>query len=296
MISPPRFGGPRARAHDERRVAVAGHSGLPFSAGRAYDRNMRLLSRFRSSAQLPPGRFVQVPADGFMRVVGESHYQSALARLSRRCVPGVEGRPSFPVALIPEPDNPYDEHAVAVVSDEGRVGYLPKEDARRYGPSLRAVRARGYDGISCMGLLNGGEPDRPNFGVTLCVSYPRDCEVHVGIRGRDGKPTSGRLRGQHYTEYVEEIKRLRRSGNEEDAEGLLRELLDPIETEASALGEGVPPWYYEQLAIIARKRKDTSAELSVLERFARAPHAPGVGTKKLLERLSKVRHLASRET
>lgn len=42
--------------------------------------------------------------------------QPVLAKLRGRCVPGADGRPSFPVALVPEPDNPYDPHAVAVVS------------------------------------------------------------------------------------------------------------------------------------------------------------------------------------
>jgi hypothetical protein len=228
-----------------------------------------------------------------MRVVGESHCQSVLARLQRRCVPGIEGRPSFPVALVPEPTNPYDEHAVAVVSDAGRVGYLPREDARRYGPSLRALAAQGFDGGSCVGLLNGGQRDRPNFGVTLCVAYPEDCEIHVGVRGDDGKPSSGRVRGRHFTDYVEDVKKMRRDGDDENAARLLLELVEATEQEAHALGHGVAPWYYEQLAILARKRKDAAAEVAILERFARAPHAPGVGPKKLAERLEKAQRLTS---
>jgi hypothetical protein len=250
-------------------------------------------TRSRTTAQLPSGRFASLPTDGFMRVAGESHCQPVLARLKGRCIPGVDGRPSFPVALVSEPENPFDEHAIAVVTDAGRVGYLPREDARRYGASLRALMTQGFDGGSCVGLLNGGDRDRPNFGVTLCVAYPEDCEIHLGIRGADGKPTSGRVRGRHFTDYVEDVKQMRRDGDDGRAERLLLELVDATEGEARATGQGVAPWYYEQLAIIARKRKDGAAEVAILERFARAPHAPGVGPRKLAERLDKARRLTS---
>lgn len=117
-----------------------------------------------------------------MRVAGESHCQPALTKLRGRCVPSDSGRPSFPVALVPEPDNPYDPHAVAVVTETGRVGYLPREDAERYGPTLDSLRRAGYDGASCTGLLTGGEPDKPRLGVVLCLSYPKDCERHLRDR------------------------------------------------------------------------------------------------------------------
>ncbi len=114
-----------------------------------------------------------------MRVAGESHCQEALSQLRSSCRPGREGRPSFPVALMPEPDNPYDPYAIAVVSAAGRVGYLPREDAPRYAATMRVLLARGYDGASCMALLTGGEPDRPMFGVVLTLAYPETCEEAV---------------------------------------------------------------------------------------------------------------------
>ena len=137
---------------------------------------MRFLGRAGKPLGLPRGRFAQLPQENYMRVAGESHYQETLSRLRARCRPGREGRPSFPVALIPEPNNPYDPHAIAVVSAAGHVGYLPREDAPRYGASMRTLAARGYDGGWCMALLTGGEPDRPNFGVVLTLAYPEACE------------------------------------------------------------------------------------------------------------------------
>ena len=74
---------------------------------------------------LPAGKFVALPEDHFMRVVGESHCQDALRALPPECVPGADKRPSFVAALVPEPENPFDRHAIAVHGPTGRVGYLP---------------------------------------------------------------------------------------------------------------------------------------------------------------------------
>ncbi len=142
-------------------------------------RAVGLINRLRKPSRLPPGRFAGLPEENFMAVAGESHYQQALSRIRGECVPGPEGRPSFPVVLIPEPDNPYDPHAIAVISAVGRVGYLPRDDAPRYGTTMRALLASGYDGARCTALLTGGEPGKPMFGVVLMLSYPETCEEAV---------------------------------------------------------------------------------------------------------------------
>lgn len=252
---------------------------------------MGFLDRFRTASKSPAGRFAPLPEEGFMRVVGESHCQPALQQMRTRCVPGAEGRPSFSVALVAEPENPYDEHAVAVISEAGRVGYLPREDARRFGPTLRALRQAGYDGGASRALLNGGTRDKPSLGVTLCIAYPEDCELHLGLRAPDGKPAAGRVRGRHYTDYVDEVKVLRRDDRDDTAEALLLELVEATEEEARALGTGAAPWYYEQLAIIYRKRKHVDAEIQILERYSAQPPAPGAGPEKLAQRLAKARTL-----
>jgi hypothetical protein len=256
---------------------------------------MGFLDLFRRTSNSSSDHFFPLPEDGFMSVVGGSHYQPALRRLRGACRPGAEGRPSFPVTLVREPDNPYDEHAVAVMSAVGCVGYLPRDNARRYGPTLQALHRAGYDGASCRALLNGGRRDAPSFGATLCVAYPEDCELHLGLRSEeDDKPTTGRVRGRHYTDYVEDVKSLRRSAQDESAERLLLELVDTTEEESRIRGTGVAPWYYEQLAIIYRKRKDPTAEVAILEHYARQPPAPGAGAAKLAERLAKARALSDR--
>lgn len=247
------------------------------------------LDRFRTAANLPPGRFAPLPGDGFVRVVGESYCQSALAALASKCVPGVEGRPTFPTALVPEPENPYDENAVAIIAETGRVGHLPRDTAISYRRTMEELKARGYDGASCSALLNGADRDPPNYGVVLALAYPEDCELHLGLTRRG---IAGTLRGRHFTEYVTEVKALRRSSEDGAAERLLLELVAATEAEARDECCGVAPWYYEQLAIIYRKRNDAPAEVSILERYDRQPHAPGASPAKLRERLEKARQLS----
>jgi|Deesub1362A_J573_1020465.scaffolds.fasta_scaffold08724_2 tetratricopeptide (TPR) repeat protein len=103
----------------------------------------------------------------------------------------------------------------------------------------------------------------------------------------------GFIGGKHYTEYTNDIETLKRAGRLDEAEKLLLKLLEAIE--ARATGAGVAPWYYEQLAIIYRKRKDYAAEVSILERYMKQPHAFGVSPQQLSERLKKARYLLQME-
>jgi hypothetical protein len=101
----------------------------------------------------------------------------------------------------------------------------------------------------------------------------------------------GYLNGRPYTSYVEDVKQLKRVGDVEGAERLLLALIDVIETEARVKKWGVAPWYYEELAKLYRQRRDYRAEVAILQRFAKQPHAPGVMPQQLLERLDKAKAL-----
>jgi hypothetical protein len=107
-------------------------------------------------------------------------------------------------------------------------------------------------------------------------------------------PKAGHVRGRHYTTYVDDVRQLKRGGQFEAAERLLLELVAATESEASAEGWGVAPWYYEQLAIIYSKQKEGGKELAILERYEAQRHAPGTGPSKLADRLEKVRKRMSR--
>ncbi len=105
----------------------------------------------------------------------------------------------------------------------------------------------------------------------------------------------GFYKGRHYTEYVEKVKSLKRAGDLDKAEKLLLGLVDAVEKESRAEGYSVAPWYYEQLAIIYRKRRDYKAEVTILERYAKKTHDLGVARLKLMKRLEKVRKMSQQE-
>ena len=106
------------------------------------------------------------------------------------------------------------------------------------------------------------------------------------------KDKSGEYQGRHYTEYVDEVKDLKRQGKLDDATALLLALVDAAEAEAKAEQWSVPPWYYEQLAIIYRGQNDYAAEVGILERYSRQPRGP---TDRLTDRLQKAQALRDGE-
>jgi len=252
--------------------------------------------------------------DETLEVVGESHYQDALWRI----LGGIREervRHDVVAMLLPEPDNEYDRNAIAVWISGLHVGYLSRHDAATYLPGLRAImEANPGLPIALEGAIVGGgeredglgrlgvflDHDPADFGLRprqqgLGELHPGRPKV-TGADLRDDRSTSGHLRGKHFTAYVEEVKTLRRYGHDDSAEKLLLELIDVIEADAAERNRGVAPWYYEQLAIICRKRHDPIAEVTILERFEAAPHGPGVGPTELAKRLEKARQLAAKAT
>jgi hypothetical protein len=70
-----------------------------------------------------------------LEVVGEASYQDNLWRIvGGRHSPDGRVREDVYAVLAAEPDNPYDANAVAVWIQGLKVGYLSREDARRYRP------------------------------------------------------------------------------------------------------------------------------------------------------------------
>ncbi len=100
------------------------------------------------------------------------------------------------------------------------------------------------------------------------------------------KDKPGKYKGQHFSTYVDEIDELKRAGNDEELERLLFALVDATEADSRANNWGVAPAYYEELAIMYRKRKDYASEVKILERYAGQQKASGAGAGKLAQRLS----------
>ena len=102
---------------------------------------------------------------------------------------------------------------------------------------------------------------------------------------------AGFVDGEHFTAYVEEVKRLKREKRHEEAIALLLKLIYATEAESRDPGgaDRVAPWYYEQLAIIYRKERRFADEVAILERYEDQCNQLGRSAGRLAERLTKAR-------
>src|SRR6266511_90440 len=90
-----------------------------------------------------------------VQAVGESDYQDALARI---CGGKTEAGHHRPVTamLSPEPDNPYDSNAVAVLVEGLKVGHLAREDASALHTQLVRIAQEHGCSVACRGEIVGG--------------------------------------------------------------------------------------------------------------------------------------------
>jgi len=101
---------------------------------------------------------------GFVQVVGESQYQETLQQLSTLFETIGRTERNFIVKLVPEPENPYDANAVAVLTEgDAKVGYLSRSVAKSYQKHLLQQQ----EVVTCPAKLTGGEPGKPSIGVVL---------------------------------------------------------------------------------------------------------------------------------
>ena len=107
-----------------------------------------------------------------LQVVGESHRQDELKRVAGPYTR--EGRRVQELAvMMPDNSNPHDANAVMVKIGTGVVGYLDRENARRW---REEVFSTGISGAGCQALITGGwdrgRGDSGMYGVRLDVCYP----------------------------------------------------------------------------------------------------------------------------
>ena len=112
--------------------------------------------------------------DALVRVVGTSHYQEALLALSGR-QGDEEVRVEKVAVFVPEPDNPHDPDAIAVQIDGQLVGYLSRDENRRW---LDVVQGREI-GAEAMIAGRGGTT---GLGVFLRLPTPTEARAQIGIR------------------------------------------------------------------------------------------------------------------
>jgi hypothetical protein len=113
-----------------------------------------------------------------LEVVGESNYQDALWRV-------VGGRTTQRVRVetqampVREPDNPHDANAISVRIEGSTVGYLCRDDARKYLSGLLALETRHGARISLTGVVVGGgiRQDGPGMLGVWLSHDPADFDV-----------------------------------------------------------------------------------------------------------------------
>jgi hypothetical protein len=126
---------------------------------------------------------IELPSDGHVAVRGESHYQQALAIAVGGQIAGSDFDEHIPVraALIPEPENPWDSHAVRVDVFVGNrtvtVGYLSQEMAPEYQSNLLTLRNKNMIG-TCPGWVTGG--GTKFYGIHLNLCYPEKLIIVTG--------------------------------------------------------------------------------------------------------------------
>lgn len=109
------------------------------------------------------------------------------------------------------------------------------------------------------------------------------------------KHRAGRVRGQHFTQWPDTIRQMKRDGHREEALKLLIECIDAAERDHS--GRAPAPWYTEQAAIVFRQMGRLDAEVAILERWVSAcPKQFRSSTNKIEERLAKAQALRDKRT
>jgi hypothetical protein len=108
-----------------------------------------------------------------LKVVGETH-DDRQATLEELAGGKTEEACSIRVLaeLRPEPGNPFDPNAVAVLVGARQVAYLARTDAAKMSPTIQGLASDGKP-VTCAALIRGGWK-RPGgsegyFGVTLLI-------------------------------------------------------------------------------------------------------------------------------
>jgi hypothetical protein len=76
----------------------------------------------------------------------------------------------FTATLLVEPDNRYFPHAIAVLGNGEKLGYIAPEIARRYFDALQARAAAGEPPVTCAGR-RGSYADHETSGVELLLDF-----------------------------------------------------------------------------------------------------------------------------
>jgi hypothetical protein len=116
---------------------------------------------------------IVLEGDELIRVVGTSHYQAALLELAPR-QSDEEVRVEKLASLVPEPDNPHDPQAIAVQIDGLLVGYLSRDENRRWQDVVAG------DEVSAEAMI-AGRGGTTGLGVFLRLPTPTEARAQIGL-------------------------------------------------------------------------------------------------------------------
>ncbi|MEM9085318.1 MAG: HIRAN domain-containing protein [Pseudomonadota bacterium] len=97
-------------------------------------------------------------------LVGESHYQRAIWL----------SLPGDSVTLTRERDNPHDPNAIAAVTQNGKLGYIARDEAAELAPYLDENNTP----VCLIHEMRGGLPDYPTYGVRVSLQWPGEKARH----------------------------------------------------------------------------------------------------------------------
>lgn len=126
-------------------------------------------------------------------LVGESYSRADIAALVQN---GVAPTLAFlALTLFPEPDNPHDPNAVAVLHRDVKLGHLSRDHALAYR------RAAGISPSTCDGVITGGQTvdgrvyDYSVIALMSLADSPAvaDSPAHLGVLSLDARRLSGAI-------------------------------------------------------------------------------------------------------
>lgn len=237
--------------------------------------------------------------------------RESITRLVERLDPDDNGYLELDGVIQREPDNPVDPHAVIVLVEGERVGYLPgfvAKDVDLSSSGAQPARVQIFTQLLEKGLrveawawLGTGTPKwqwsdskRPPLSPTaknVAQHRGRDQMVKEALAEggtRAAQFKAGMVDGLHYLQAVEPIKQLKRDGRLEEALALCYKAIQGAENAARREMTSPPPFYTEQAAIIHRKLKQRDEEIAVLQRYVDAcpPKYKDSGIRSRLEKLT----------
>lgn len=98
------------------------------------------------------------------------------------------------------------------------------------------------------------------------------------------KDGHGFVRGRHFTEWVDEVKQLKRDQKQHEVIQLCLEAVDATEAEQARNGLSVAPWWYDQVALAARRTGQSDLERDVMQRYL---DHPGRKNPKYVEKFER---------